>query len=272
MTGSGPAEEAPAVATLTVGIASTLTGSGPIRWVLVSGTPLGTGGDVAVTSHVRKPFLVSPTAGGRQTDPMDHSRLSMPIGEAIFTQRAIRRFRPDPVGLADVHLILEAAVRAPNGGNQQVARFLVVTNRELLRDFGALYHEAWWAKRRDEGFERREDLPPRYVAAAGLADAMSEVPCVVLALALHHGAANSVIPAVQNLMLAARSIGIGSVPTTLHPSVMARLHALFGIPDDVGFHLCVPLGYPAGNFGPNDRLPTSATTFLDRWGGPVPWE
>jgi len=203
---------------------------------------------------------------------VDYSRLSMPIGEAIFTQRAIRRFRPDPVPLGDVHLILEAAVRAPNGGNQQIARFLVVTDREILREFGALYHEAWWAKRRDEGFERREDLPQRYLAAAGLADAMSEVPCVVLALALHHGPADSVVPAVQNLMLAARSIGIGSVPTTLHPSVMTRFHAMFGIPDDVGFHFCVPLGYPAGNFGPNDRQPTSATTYIDRWGGPVPWE
>jgi nitroreductase len=203
---------------------------------------------------------------------MDYSRLSMPLGEAIFTQRAIRRFRADPVPLADVRLILEAAVRAPNGGNQQIARFLVVNDRERIREFGVLYREAWWAKRRDEGFERREDLPPRYHAAAGLADAMTEVPCVVLALALHQGPADSVIPAVQNLMLAARAIGIGSVPTTLHPSVMTRFHAMFGIPDDVGFHFCVPLGYPQGHFGPNDRQPTSATTFLDRWGGPVPWD
>ena len=50
--------------------------------------------------------------------PTDYSRLSMPLGEAIFTQRSIRRFRPDPIPLADVRLILEAAVRAPNGGNQ----------------------------------------------------------------------------------------------------------------------------------------------------------
>jgi nitroreductase len=203
---------------------------------------------------------------------VDYSRLSMPLGEAIFTQRSIRRFRPDPIPLADIRLILEAAVRAPNGGNHQIARFIVVNDRQTIRDFGALYHEAWWAKRRDEGFQRRDDLPERFHAAAGLADAMTDVPCIVFAMALHNGPADCVIPAVQNLMLAARAIGIGSVPTTLHPSVMARFHAMFGIPDDVGFHFCVPLGYPQGNFGPNVRQPTSATSFLDRWGAPVPWE
>lgn len=202
---------------------------------------------------------------------MDHSRLSMPLGQAIFTQRSIRRFKPDPIPLADVHLILEAAARAPNGGNQQIARFLVVNDRETIREFGGLYREAWWAKRHDEGFQHRDDLPPPFHAAAGLADAMADVPCIVFALALHDGPADSVVPAVQNLMLAARAIGIGSVPTTLHPSVMDRFHTMFDIPDDVGFHFCVPLGYPQGNFGATARKPTSETTFLNRWGAPVPW-
>jgi nitroreductase len=206
-----------------------------------------------------------------QTNPVDYSRLSMPIGEAILTQRSIRRFKPDPIPMVDLRLIVEAAVKAPNGGNQQIARFLVVTDRSTIREFGPLYHEAWWAKRRDEGFTGPDDLPPRYQSAAGLAEEISDAPCVVFALALHNGPANSVIPAVQNLMLAARALGIGSVPTTLHPSVMDRFHAMFSIPDDVGFHFCVPLGYPRGQFGPNTRKPTAETTFLDRWGAPVPW-
>src|SRR3954454_18169252 len=111
----------------------------------------------------------------------DVGRLSMSLGEAMFTQRAIRRFRPDPIPAEDLHLILQAAVKAPNGGNQQRGRFLVVDDRDTIRDFGALYREAWWAKRHDEGFHDHDDLPPRYHAAAGLADAMAEVPCVVLA-------------------------------------------------------------------------------------------
>lgn len=148
----------------------------------------------------------------------------------------------------------------------------MVKDRRTIREFGTLYHEAWWAKRRDEGYQQRGDLPRRFHAAAGLADAMADVPCIVFALALQNGPADSVVPAVQNLMLAARGIGIGSVPTTLHPSVMARFRTMFGIPNDVGFHFCVPLGYPQGNFGPNARKPTSEMTFLDRWGAPVPWD
>ena len=202
---------------------------------------------------------------------IDSGRLSMPIGEAMFTQRAIRRFKADPIPIDDLHLMLEAAVKAPNGGNQQIARFLVVTDRDTVRAFGALYREAWWAKRHDEGFASFDALPERFHPAAGLADAMVDVPCVILAFALRNGPADSVIPAVQNLMLAARALGVGSVPTTLHPTVMARVYELFGIPDDVAFHFCVPLGYPQGNFGPNVRRPTSETTYFDEWGSPVPW-
>jgi nitroreductase len=206
---------------------------------------------------------------------MDPARLSMPIGEAMFTQRSIRRFRRDPIPAEDLRLILEAAVRAPNGGNSQIARFLVVTDRERIRAFGRLYHEAWWAKRRaEQGWTRPEDIPAdnrNYRAAMGLAETMGEVPCVVLAFAVPPGSANSVIPAAQNLMLAARALGIGSVPTTLHPSVMDRFRASFGVPADATFHFCIPLGYPEGRFGGSVRRPTAETTYFDAWGSRPPW-
>ena len=131
---------------------------------------------------------------------VDHQRLVMPLGETIFTHRSIRRFRPTPIPPEDLRLIVEAAVRAPNGGNRQVGRFLVVTDRARIREFGALYREAWWAKRRDEGHAWKgiDDIPPgekTHRAAARLADEMKDVPCVVFALALPPGTANSVIPA-----------------------------------------------------------------------------
>jgi nitroreductase len=207
---------------------------------------------------------------------MDYGRLSMPLGEAMFTQRSIRRFRPDPIPMEDLRLLLEAASKAPSGANRQPARFLVVNDRALIREFGTLYHEAWWAKRWDERrWTTLEDIPAddkSYRSAAGLADAMKDAPCIVFALAVPPGPANSVIPAVQNLMLAARALGIGSVPTTLHPKVMERFNSMFGIPKDVVFHFCVPLGYPQGKFGPTRRLPTAETTYLNRWEGPVPWK
>jgi len=207
---------------------------------------------------------------------VDYSRLDMPIGEAMFTQRAIRRLRPDPIPIEDIRLILEAAVKAPNGGNLQTARFLVLTDREVIRQFGALYHEAWWAKRRDEErpWTSRDEIPPEEAvsrSAAQLADEIKDAPCIVLALSVRRGQAGSVIPATQNLMLAARALGIGSLPTTLHPQVIERVYALLAIPAEVEFHFCIPLGYPRGRFGPTQRRPTAETTFLNRWGEAVPW-
>jgi nitroreductase len=208
---------------------------------------------------------------------MSHQeRLSMPLGEAMYTQRAIRRFRPDPLAVADLELILEAASKAPNGGNSQRARFLVVTDRALIREFGALYREAWWAKRRDQdGISGPEEMTPeereRHAAPMRLADEMKDVPCVVFALSLPPNYAESVFPACQNLMLAARALGIGSVPTRLHPVVMDKVRRIFDIPPEVVLHFAIPLGYPRGRFGPTKRLPTWQTSYLDRWLRPVPW-
>jgi len=206
---------------------------------------------------------------------MNPDRLTMPLGEALFTQRSMRKLRQDPIPDEDLRLILEAAVKAPNGGNRQHGRFLVVTDRQKIREFGVLYHEAWWAKRKDEyGWTGPKDIPPgekNYSAAMELADAMRDVPCVVFALTEPPGGANSIIPACQNLMLAAHALGIGSLPTTLHAAVMDRFRALFGIPKDFGFHFCIPLGYPAVKYGPSRRKPIEETTSWNRWGGPVPW-
>jgi nitroreductase len=173
--------------------------------------------------------------------------------------------------------MMEAAVKAPNGGNSQPGRFLIVTDRQRIREFAALYHEAWWAKRRDEkrGWTKLEDIPPEqksYRAAAEFADTIGGVPAIVFAFTQPPGGANSVLPACQNLMLAATALGIGSIPTTLHPQVMERFHELFGIPLELVFHFCIPLGYPAIRYGLSRRKPTSETTFLDRWGNKVPWQ
>ena len=99
-----------------------------------------------------------------------------------------------------------------------------------------------------------------------LAEEMLDVPCVIFALSVPPSAAESVLYAVQNLMLAARALGIGSVPTRLHPSVMDEFRALFGIPEEITLHCTIPLGYPRGNFGPTQRKPIAETTFWEQWG------
>ena len=75
----------------------------------------------------------------------------------------------------------------------------------------------------------------------------------------------------QNLMLAARALGYGCVPTTLHPTVMDRFYEMFDIPKNIVFHFCIPMGKPRGRFGPTSRIPTEKTSYYNGWGAKVPW-
>ncbi|MXX79441.1 MAG: nitroreductase [Chloroflexi bacterium] len=205
-----------------------------------------------------------------------YGRLGLPLYEAIYSMRAIRRMRPDPVSDEDLEIILDAARQAPNGGNAQPWHFVVVRDPQLKRELGALYHEAWWAKRADEGIEG-PDHPafenPVRRSAMRLADEIGEAPVMILlcASAQGPGAANSVIPSVQNLLLAARGLGIGGTITTLHPVVDDRVKALLEIPDEAQIVYCVPLGYPRGRFGPLNRKPLREIVSEDKWGSTPDW-
>ena len=203
--------------------------------------------------------------------------LNMNIGQAMFSQRAIRRLKPDPISDANLKIILDAASKAPNGGNRQPGRFLVIRDREKIRAFGELYREAWWCKRRDEkhSWTTREEIPDAdkvHQSAALLADEIKDAPVIILVFAMRPRMASSVFPPIQNMLLAARSLGIGSTLTSLHPQIMERVYAMFAIPADAEFHACLPLGYPRGRFGPTSRLSTGDTTHWDRWDNPPHWK
>jgi len=196
--------------------------------------------------------------------------LAMSLGEVLFTQRAIRKVRSDPIPDDYLKVILDAATKAPSGGNIQPSRFLVVRDAEKRQHLASLYHEAWWAKRRDaQGWTTINDIPPEetnYLHAAQLADEFGIAPVVILVFSGHVSLGHSVYPAVQNLLLAARALGIGSVLTLLHPDVMDRVYELFNIPDKLILHACIPLGYPRGNFGLTSRRPVEDVTYWDNWG------
>ena len=202
------------------------------------------------------------------------SRLSMPLGETIYSLRAIRRFKPDPITDSDLRDILEAAIRAPNGGNAQPWHLLAIRDPELREELGTLYHEAWWAKRKDEGIDGPEDIPPGKSprrSAMRLANEIGRAPVILLVCPTSkgQGAMGSVIPSVQNLLLAARALGIGGTITTLHQQVEERVHRLLGIPQTVQVLYCIPLGYPRGSFGPTQRKPPPEVCSYDRWDTPI---
>jgi len=169
--------------------------------------------------------------------------------------------------------VLEAAIRAPNGWNQQPWRFLVVKDREQRAQLAALYREAWWAKRRDVGINGPEDIPEEnrvMRSAMRMADEIGRAPVMVLVCSTIQGQSGfgSVIPLVQNMLLAARCLGIGGTITTLHPEVAERVQRLFGVPETAQVVYCVPLGYPRGRFGPVARAPLAEVASYDRWDGP----
>jgi nitroreductase len=198
--------------------------------------------------------------------------------EAIYSQRQITRYKPDPVPREAIDKIIEAATKAPNGGNKQPWEFIVITERELIAKVGQIYRDVWLGT---FGATPPPDEPPVYRAARYLAHHMPEVPAMILACVDHtRGSApyapgepivrgryaSSIWPAVQNLFLAARALGLGTRLTTAHLRREEEIKALLGIPDYVETVALIPLGYPQGRFGPTSRRPAKEVTSYNRYG------
>jgi len=203
--------------------------------------------------------------------------------EGLTTTRAIRRFRPDPVPDAELAAILFAATRAPSGSNRQPFRFLVLRDgpraAEAKSILGRSFRQEWAAKRAADGYGRDDPHAPRARlerAMQHFVDHFEAVPVVVLACLVRYRPpnpyeGNSVYPACQNLLLAARARGLGGVMTMWHAPVEDELRRLLAIPDGVVVSATIPLGYPEGSHGPVRRRPLAELVFDDGWGEPAPW-
>ena len=202
--------------------------------------------------------------------------------ECMYSMRAMRRLKPDPVPEAMVERILEAATRAPSGQNTQPWAFLVITEDAGRRFFGEKYR--YWMRKlsggREPAPEDRSQRAREIRAARHLGHHMPDVPLLILACGkrdwpfavpranrVGHAPPSygSVYPAVQNLLLACRGLGLGASLTTLHQMFEPELHDYFGIPDDYGVVASIPIGFPRGNFGPVRRRPVATKTHRERW-------
>lgn len=200
----------------------------------------------------------------------------MELFEAIHSQRAIRRFNNEPVPDELVRKILDAAIRAPSGGNRQPWSFIVVTDTDVKRELGRLYKESWVQGGLSKMAGDSDPSTARvYTSAQYLADRMGEAPVLVLAC-IETGVGDtsittgsSIYPAVQNLMLAARALSLGTVLTTIHKGREAEVKALLGIPANVETAALIPMGFPGegARFGPTRRVPVDEVAHRDRWGG-----
>ncbi len=203
----------------------------------------------------------------------------MDFFEVLSTQRAIRRLKPDPIPEDAIRTILEAAICAPSGGNRQGWSFVVIRDPELRAKIGEYYREAFFNELLDLPYYRAAAAAPPESAlgkvlasSRHLAEHMGEAPVLILACLESAGMSPgitqgaSIYPAVQNILLAARALGIGSTLTTIHRFRDRRVKALLGIPDGVETAALIPLGFPVGRFGRAPRRPLSEVVFLDRWG------
>jgi nitroreductase len=212
----------------------------------------------------------------------------MDLFEALTTTRAVRRFTDEPVTDEEILTCLRAAAQGPSGGNIQPWQFVVVTDAEGKRALGDVYRRA---------YARYEPallaaLPPfrseddraaweRMLAASRhLAEHLGEVAAMVLVLMprismtlkdaqgeLDVGTPfASVYPAVQNLMLAARGLGIGTTLTTVYRIYQDEVRAICAIPERYEVVALVPMGRPRGRFAPGRRRPVEQVTHWGRFG------
>jgi nitroreductase len=199
--------------------------------------------------------------------------------EVVSTQRSIRRFAAEPVSDDAIRQVLEAAVRAPSAGNRQPWRFIVVRDQATKAELATLYRQCSEELVATTPFYAKALTDPAADLAAArmmkssryLAEHFAEVPVFIVACIRHDGQppgfmqGASIYPAVQNLMLAARSIGLGTTLTTIHRYRHDEFRRVLGIPDDVSIAAVIPLGYPAGKFGAGPRRGFAEVVCFEKW-------
>jgi nitroreductase len=208
----------------------------------------------------------------------------MDVFEALYTTRAMRRVRADPIPLDVQASILDAAIRAPNGGNGQRWRFLLVDDPNLRASIGEVYRVAF-RRLMDTMYAapiehmRRAPEAPSSVALAKLvrsgqhlADHFEQVPLVLFAFVQHDTTGQSIYPALWSAMLAARVHGVGSALTTVLAMFAAeRTLQLLGVPTDAGWSNpgAVTFGYPLGPWRRAERHSIEDVAYRNRWAVPA---
>lgn len=212
----------------------------------------------------------------------------MELYDALLTTRAMRRFTDEPVSDDDIETCLKAAVQGPSGGNIQPYQFVVVTEPDLRAKLGAIYLKAWnryepavaaiTPPAKDEEAAKRHVRNVR--ASDELARSLGDVPVHILVLMpkismvvtddegdMDVGPTYaSVYPAVQNLILAARSRGLGTVLTTVYKVYEDEVREVCGIPDRYEVVALLPIGHPRGKWGVAPRRPAASLTSWNRFG------
>ncbi|HJS29060.1 MAG TPA: nitroreductase family protein [Anaerolineales bacterium] len=208
----------------------------------------------------------------------ESQQFEMPLIEAITTQRAIRRLKPDPVDDALVLQLIELALRAPTGSNRQNWEFIVVKDPKIKRKL-ARQNRRIWQVYGGLGRRLRRNNPRALKILSAVqwqADHFEEIPVIVVAclkgwhLPFPHLLAasyfGSIFPSVQNLLLAARAANLGAALITLPLWNVFAIRRILGLPWRVTPCAMMPLGWPIGRYGPTTRKPVQEVVSFDTFG------
>ncbi len=211
----------------------------------------------------------------------------------MYTARALRRYKTDPIPDDVMTKILEAAIRAPSGSNQQNWVFMVVKDAAKKKKISDIYARGAqilagvYANRPRPPHMDEKQFQTLMNSATYLFEHMHEAPVLLFAGLRTDGTGpvpnlppeiagqmgkmariggSSIYPAVQNIILACRAFGIGTVLTTLHIFFEDEVKEILGLPREIQTYALLPMGYPINKFGPLKRRPVSEVAFLDSYG------
>jgi len=210
----------------------------------------------------------------------------MDVYEALYTTRAMRRCTTEPIPRDVQERILDAAIRAPTGGDMQNWRFLLVESADVKAQLGPVYRDclsSLWATiyaGRVAAASANPDDPEsrRFLSmqrsAQHLADHFEEYPLLLVSFVQADPTGGSIFPATWSAMLAARAEGVGSALTSVMMFQADKVLSILGVPEGEGwlFSSCVTFGYPTGNWGVAPRRPVHVVSYRDQWGTPVGFE
>jgi len=192
--------------------------------------------------------------------------------ETIYTTRALRRFKPDPIPEDVLFQLFDAAIRASSGQNAQDWRFIVITDPAVKAKMQEWALQGWARYQSRYGSSEDIDRLPlsqrlSLRSVEHLAHNIATVPAVVAVLGMkgrHSTPGGSTFPAVQNFMLAARALGLGA--SVFNLCLREELYGLIGVPENNQIYCLIPLGYPTDRQGPVKRKPVHEVVYMDRFG------